>query len=174
MAKKYGSKVLEWVSELVEADASATNQRVVINLNLDDDELAEIRMIESEISLTTPAAIVDDQVTTQHALSMDPSVSIADNPYAEGTYEDLETLYTFRREYSVDANATAGSVDQKIEDVTMKQVVFPDAYPLLIATNLGFLIDGDAGLATQHCIRIWFTRRKAVGNELARTLLKRR
>jgi len=170
--RKQGGKVLEWVSDFVNGTAGATNIRSVVNLNLDDDELAEIHQIETEIAFVRTALATDD-LEAQCMLSMDPSVSIADNPYEEAQYEDLETLYTHRVLQEVTVSDTAAAIDQNAMSNFQKCLQF-QPYPLLIATNPGFLVSPDTGLVTQFHLRIWFTRRKAVGNELARTLLKRR
>lgn len=173
MAKRVTSKkVLEWVSERVSAAAGATNVRQVIALNLDDDELAEIHRIESEIEVVR-SALVDDNVDAQLMLSMDPSASIASDPYDEVQYEDLETVYNHRFIQEVTVDDTAASIDQNLISGGEKSVDF-NVYPILLATNPSVVVSPDADLTTTFHIRLWFTRRRAVGNELARTLLKRR
>jgi len=171
MAKRVANKrVLEWVSEALLLAAGGGDARAVINLNLDDDEVAEIRMIETEVAVQTAELGADDEIDAQCMLSMDPSVVIAE-PYGEATYEDLETFHSHRENF-VSNITTSGMA--AIFTNRKKQVTFPENYPLLLATNPSFVAIDDAGINLDYHCRIWFTRRKSVGNELARTLLKRR
>jgi len=171
MAKRVANrKVLEWVSEQVNLSAGSDVERAVISLNLDDDEIAEIHKIESEIEFTLPDTLVDGTFVGELMLSMDPSASNAASPYSEVQYEDLETVYNHK--YILDVHeATAVGQTVTVQN-SCKEMSF-DTYPVLLATNPSFLTQ-ETGVATEYNIRIWFTRRKAVGNELARTLLKRR
>lgn len=171
MAKRVSNKkVLEWVSEQVEVAAGTASTRAVISLNLDDDEVAEIHAIETEIAIQTAELGADDEIDAQCMISMDPSVSTAADPYKETQYEDLETVHSHRENFV--SNITTSGMAAIFTN--RSKVMYFDAYPVLLATNPSFLCIGDAGIGIDYNARIWFTRRKAVGNELARTLLKRR
>lgn len=178
MAKRVANKrVLEWVSERVtatgQAGPAAETVRAVIALNLDDDEVAEIRMIETEIDIQQSELIDDNSMDAQLLLSMDPSVSTAAAPYDEVQYEDLETFHNHRTDLVTNFTTSGATA---IDTNSRKVVEFPDDYPLLLATNPALLVVSPAiqNLSADFFARIWFTRRKSVGNELARTLLKRR
>ena len=169
MAKRRSSKTpLEWVAVKSNVVAGAAITREVVQLALDDDEIAEIRMIDSNIE--PDMGIVDDEVFAGMLLSMDPSVTLT-SPFTEVQYEDLETLYTHFHRYRIEVG-TIGDLYLPIEN--NKQIVFPENFPLLLATNPAFIFNSDAGVDIDYFARIYFTRKRASGEELLRTLLKRR
>ena len=169
-----GKPVLETIAlDIAKAAGSAITLEPV-NFQLDDDEVAEIWCIDSDIVLDVPAAIVDDTVLVSMALVTDPSFSVANAPMAEAVFEDVETLFSHQASLDIDANATAGLVDQNIKQPFSKQLNLMGGIPLLAATSMGILTSSDAGIAVDFNVRIYFTRRKAGKEELVRTLLKRR
>ncbi len=171
MAKRRSkkSKPLEWVGALLSISAGAGETREVIQLALDDDEVAEIRGIDSTISPNN--GIVDDQIFAGMQLSMDPSVSTAATPFTEVQYEDLETFFT----HLIENRTEVGTIsDLFIKNTQNKQMWFPDSQPLLVATNIAMLGSDDAAIDINYFVRIYFTRRTASDEDLVRTLLKRR
>lgn len=169
-----GKKPLEWVAQRVDHTAGGADLATVINLSLDDDEIAEVWQIESEAFITVPTAIVDDATDNQLALTMDPSVSAtAADPYDEAFYEDLEVFYNHRVNLMIDSHGTAASVDQNVRrNYRQSEHYYPN--PILLGTNIAMLTVADGGVVAIYWCRIFFTRKKAGKDELFRTLLKRR
>lgn len=165
-----GNKVMETIALDIPKAAASGITLEQVNFQLDDDEIAEIWLIDSEINPDVPATIVDDQVAVSLALVTDPSYPVGNNPMAEAVYEDVETLYTHQLDYTIDV----GTVDQNLVFPNRKQLSLVGGIPLIAATSMGVLTNSDTGIAVDFNIRIYFTRRKAGKEELVRTLLKRR
>jgi len=163
------SKPLEWVGARMDTTAGGGEVREVIQLALDDDEVAEIRVIDSTIQMNN--GIIDDFVIAGLMLSMDPSVSTAATPDSEVQFEDLETFYTHLEQIRIEIGTITNLT---YRDIYHKQLVFPDDHPLLVATNIAALVSDDVALVMDYFVRIYFTRRKASDEDLVRTLLKRR
>jgi hypothetical protein len=177
MARKRGSHaVLEWVSMTKTTAVSTGVDREVIQLALDDDEIAEILRIDSMIQsdIKTFVFSAPSLVLPGLQLSMDPSVSTATNPYSEDQYEDLETFYSHLEPYEVNPNDAAGSIDQFQFTGKRKHLTFPERHPMIVATNVAALLNRSGTVAIQYFVRIYFTRTKATDQQLVRTLLKRR
>lgn len=172
--QRTGTKPLEWIGVDVSKAAGGATTLEAVNFNLDDDEVAEIWLIDSEIIPDVPATLVSDAVAVSSALVLDPSYPTGNAPVSEAVYEDLETLFTHVCDYVIDAHDTAASVDMLFLNRWNKQLNLMGGVPILSATNLGYLTTADAGIAIDFDIRVYFTRKKATDIELARTLLKRR
>jgi len=171
MAKRRSSKSkpLEWVGARINTTANGGEVREVIQLALDDDEVAEIRVIESTILMNN--GVIDDFVTAAMMLSMDPSVTTASAPETEVQYEDLETFYTHIEQLRIDIGTITNLT---YVDSFHKKIEFPEDNPLLVATNIAALVGDDVVLVFNYFVRIYFTRRVASDQDLVRTLLKRR
>lgn len=169
MAKKRSSagskKPLEWVFDYENTtDDTVGTER--IELGLKDDEVAEIHKIDSMIKggLTAGA---DDVVSFDMMLSMDPN--IASDPSAAGNHEDLEVF--FENNLEMDRDLTTSGQSQGI---TNKHKISDFDPPILVGTDVGMVVKGDATVAGEFWTRLYFTRRKATVMELNQILLKRR
>lgn len=172
MARRRSKPVLEWVTTVTDVDPVVnTVQRTVINLNLDDDEIAEIHKVNSLHVLQVNDFAVGRVYSGALLLSMDPTVTTSASPSAEASLEDLETFYwhEFR---AINEVLTSGMAALKKSDD--KQMDFNP--PLILATNPAILAlaAGSDDQAVRMQATLYFTRRRATDFELARTLLKRR
>lgn len=164
MAK--GKKPLEWKMDTINTtDATVTNGRV--SLGLRDDEIAEIHKIDSHIAFATIPDVANDVVAAYKALSMDPDV--VDDPSVAANNEDLEKfmLHSYQAQQEVGA---AGTATLRLSD---EQTHTYDP-PVLVGTDVGQVVFGDAAIACEFWTRVFFTRRKATAQELNQILLKRR
>ncbi|KKL89746.1 hypothetical protein LCGC14_1911630 [marine sediment metagenome] len=160
-------KPLEWIFQNVNT-ANATPANARIELGLKDDEVAEIHKVMSYIAPAPYAAGgADDSLVLAMSLSMDPDVILT--PIAEDNQDDLEWFYTHRHETQIELT-TDGAYGLKTDD--SKSEDFNP--PVLVGTDVGMVVLGDAALACQFWVRLYFTRRKANVMELNQVLLKRR
>ena len=170
--KSYGSP-LEWVAEhtLITAAALALT-RQTLNLNLDDDEVAQIWAIDSNIELSIPTDPAADQNNAGRlALIMDPSYPTDPASINAATFEDLETFFTHDHIIYNEFVTAVGIQTLKIDD---NKVVYFDPVPILVATNIAMMVQSDPSTDVQYRLRLYFTRKKAGKDDLTRILLKRR
>jgi len=177
MARRRNSKtVLEWVSVVNLSVADSTRERELIDLVLDDDEIAEIWAIDNIITIDGFTSIANSVVGANCTISMDPSAGTAASFISENFYEDLETIFTHREEIVIEfAEATETGVWQA-KMAFNKQQYFHN-FPVVVANNLSQLVSNIGVAEAPACdymTRIYFTRKRATDMELARTLLKRR
>lgn len=165
MAKS--SKPLEWkFQHITTANATPTNGRIALGLR--DDEVAEVHKVMTYVAPDAmPAGGVDDELVLIMALSMDPDVVAT--PIAGNNEEDLEWFLTHRHETQIELT-TEGAWFAKLDDT--QDVNFDP--PVLVGTDIGMVVVGDAALACQFWVRVYFTRRRANVMELNQVLLKRR
>ena len=167
MAKRRaGKKPLEWVfAGKSTADATPVNER--IELGLKDDEVAEIHKIESLVSFENIPDAANDECQASMALSMDPDV-VAD-PSVAANNEDLEWFFFDRSNIQVEVGAAGATIIEKARKHS-------ESYdpPVLVGTDVGMVVKGDAGIGCGFWCRLFFTRRKANVMELNQVLLKRR
>lgn len=159
-------KPLEWKMDTVNTtNATVTNGR--ISLGLRDDEIAEIHKIDSHIAFGNIPDAANDTVVGYKALSMDPDV--ADDPSTAANNEDLEKflLHSYQVQQEIGA---AGTATLKLSDEQTHQY----DPPILVGTDVGQVVVGDAAIPAEFWTRIFFTRRKANAQELNQILLKRR
>lgn len=165
-----GASPLEWVSIRVNPAAAAlAASRENFELNLDDDEVAEIRKIDSTIQFQAIAEGVDEVGIGQMSLVMDPSYPTSSLPDTEGVQEDLETFFTHIFRLDVDFTTSGETAPQTTDN---KQMDFDP--PVLLASNPALLYANDADTAIVYIVRLYFTRKKAGKDDLTRILLKRR
>lgn len=167
-----GGLPLEWlgVVKTVAAASPAVNEVVVWNPDLDDDEVAEIVMIDSDIKIVPPYPIsVDMEIDASVAVTMDSGYTTTVDPYSEAGYEDLEVIFTHRYSVLVDMTTAGSHTVVRSDNKIMK--IEPG---ILIAANVGILLECDEARDITYAIRLYFKRRKASDVEIARTLLKRR
>lgn len=174
MTNRSSNIPLEWVTTARLANTVLAAEE--IPLSLDDDELAEIVKIESTLSFNYAAGDinVDSDNIAVLALSMDPSVGVADSPVNESFIEDLETFYWHKYQIISETDSSVGF--GSVRAVDNKQVSFPPGYGILLATNPSLIVALNAGSAPSedYIVTIYFKRRRAKKEELLRTLLKRR
>ena len=178
MAAKKGSnkKVLEWVYKKVVGATKATVYTDELDMDLRDNQVAEIWRIDSNMHLYDPAAAgVDDYSFGSAYLSTDPDAAAA--PDINTTPEDAEIF--FFQEFSVssvlDGTATSFQTQKTNENLSWAA---PEGKPILVGTNVGMVFEwnttGDYFTNGSWGARIFFTRRTASGLDLAHILLKRR
>lgn len=168
MARKSSSKKpLEWkFQSIITANATPLNAR--IELGLKDDEVAEIHKVMTEIAPDAFAAGgADDDLVLILSLSMDPDVIL--NPITEANQEDLEWFFTHRHETQIELT-TSGAYGMRTNDDKSEDF----SPPVLVGTDVGMVVTGDATLSVHFWTRVYFTRRKANVMELNQVLLKRR
>lgn len=168
MGARKGSRKrpLEWKMDTVNTtDNTVTNGRIALGLR--DDEIAEIHKIDSHIAYANIPDAANDSLAAYKALSMDPDV--ADSPATAANNEDLEKflLHSYQVQQEVGAAGTATLV------LSDEQTHYYDP-PVLVGTDVGQVVIGDATIANEFWTRIFFTRRKATAAELNQILLKRR
>ena len=164
--KNYSKKPLEWKFGYVNTtDAVVENFRIVMGLK--DDEVAEIHQIESLINFANIPDAANDEVQGDLALSMDPDV-IAD-PSVANNNEDLEWFFHDRSNIQLEQGAAGVSIIEKARKHTIQHDP-----PVLVGTDVGMVVIGDASIACDFWVRIFFTRRRANVMELNQVLLKRR
>lgn len=177
MGKRRSSHaILEWIGVTNIGVADNTIERESIDLVLDDDEIAEIWKIDSDIVLSRVAVAANAAVLIDSSLYTDPTVSLSAAPSAENSYEDLEQimLHTEHIVYEYAEATETGGV--ALKQAFNKVVSFQD-HPVIVANNLAMLSRSVGTGITPTCsffMKIYFTRRRASEIELARTLLKRR
>lgn len=172
-----GQVPLEWIGIRESVTDAAANELVPFDLNLDDDEMAEILGIDSDIHLAVDGSAVSDETVVEGnlAIVMDPSYAITNNPYSETVYEDLETFFNHSFGHEVIITTAVGF--QYIPVRSNKQVRFDPGFGIMLANNPAALVHAPAVGGTNTVdfhVRLYFKRRKATDMQLARTLLKRR
>lgn len=173
MAKRKfsGSIPLEWVAVRVNRTTGAqAAAREAIELNLDDDEVAEVWQIDSDIQFATGNPSADQQADAEMALVMDPSFPTSIIPTSEALYEDLECFFTH---FSQMDNELTTSGKTVIDENINKHVSFWPK-PILLATNPAMITVCDVACDILYLCRLYFTRKKAGKDDLTRILLKRR
>jgi hypothetical protein len=166
-AKRSSRKVLEWQCDCIgTTDATITNGR--IDLGLRDDELAEIHRIDSHIGVGNIPDAANDEVSVYMMASMDPDV-IAD-PSVAGSHEDLEVFFEHSQQMQQEVGAAGTAALNR--GPTSKSANFDP--PIIVATDLGQVVKGDAAVACEFWTRVYFTRRKGSPSEVGKILLKRR
>jgi len=163
--KRASSKPLEWISDCIgTTDATVTNG--VIELGLRDDEVAEVWQIDSYISGGL-AAGANDEVEYHKMISMDPDV-IAD-PSVAANMEDLEIIMHHGLSMDRDLTTTGQSQGQRANHSIRRYNP-----PVLVGTDMGQVVKGDAAEVGAFWTTVYFTRRRANVSELNQILLKRR
>jgi hypothetical protein len=164
--RRNSSKPLEWAFQYVNStDATVTNDS--FDLDLKDDEVAEIWAIDSSIAIGNVPDAANDDIDVGLMLSMDPDIAVT--PLTAANQQDLEVFFMHRYEVQQEIGA-AGSVSLVNSD--HKSMNFNP--PILVGTNVGMVVVGDATIACEFWARLYFTRRKANVLELNQVLLKRR
>ena len=180
MAKRRpsGGIPLEWVAVATPAITdAATNVLTTIELNLDDDEMAEILHIDTDIHLQVDADTLADEEKVEGNLTlvMDPSYAVSNNPYSDTVYEDLEAFYNHG--FSIEVSTTGAVAQLFFETDSNKQMHFEAGHGIMLANNPAMLVECPTATGTNTAtffVRVYFKRRKATDMQLARTLLKRR
>lgn len=166
MSGRRSKRPIEWKMDTVNTtNATVTNGRIALGLR--DDEIAEIHKIDSHIGLGNIPDAANDVVVAYKAISMDPDVD--EDPSVAVNNEDLEKfmMHSYQVQQEVGAAGTATLV---LSD-EQSHVYDP---PILVGTDVGQVVIGDATVACEFWTRIFFTRRKATAQELNQILLKRR
>jgi hypothetical protein len=166
MAHRKGSKPLEWVMDVINTtDATVTNGRIALGLK--DDEVAEIHAIDSHIQFGNIPDAANDTVRGYKAVSMDPDT--IEDPAVGSNNEDQEKFllhaYAVQQEVGGASTATLVLTDEQ------RRVYDP---PILVGTDIGQVVIGDATISGEFWTRVFFTRRKASQLDLTNVLLKRR
>lgn len=166
MAKRSYKKPLEWqFQSILTIDATVTNARV--ELGLKDDEVAEVHKVETMISFSNIPDAANDEVDAYMALSMDPDVD--NSPALAANHEDLEWFYFDQSNIQLEMGAASTTILEKAR----KKVDNFDP-PVLVGTDVGMVVIGDADIGCAFWVRVFFSRRKASVMELNQVLLKRR
>lgn len=162
---------LEWVFKRINATTTATNYVDSLDLDLLQDEVAEIWKIDSEILWDIAGTELDALEKAETMLSMNPDLSTAVAPNDEK--DDLETFFSHNDHY-VGIQVTAVGI-QNSKRVDRKISDFVDR-PILVGTNVGMKWRYESGAAADLWweLRLYFTRRNATVEELNQILLKRR
>lgn len=159
-------KPLEWILDAIDTSSAAvTNGRIALGLK--DDEIAEIHQIHTLIEMDNIPDAANDFVEAWVMLSMDPNV-IAD-PETGVNHEDLEIFY--EDHYAVQQEIGAAGQSTLVNSHNKEAAYDP---PILVGTDVGQAVKGDAAVAIAFRTRLYFTRRKATASELNQILLKRR
>lgn len=157
---------MEWKMDAINtANATVTNGR--IELGLRDDEIAEIHKIDSHISINNVPDAANDSSDLYKMLSMDPDID--SDPGLEASQEDLEVFMLHA--YSIQQEVGAAGTATLVRSNEATHYYSP---PILVGTDVGQVVKGDATLAVEFWTRVFFTRRKANAQELNQILLKRR
>ena len=165
--KRSSKKPLEWVYGYVNSvDATVTNYR--IELGLKDDEVAELHKIDAKIAVDNIPDAANDEVVTYMALSMDPD--IAADPALAASHDDLEVFFGHEANMQQEVGGAGTAALNKGPVAKISDF----APPVLVGTDVGMVVHGDADIACSFSARLYFTRRKANVMELNQILLKRR
>lgn len=165
MTKSSSKKPLEWVFGYVDtADDTVTNRR--IELGLKDDEVAEIHKVDASIDCGLVDG-ADDDVDCNMMLSMDPDVDA--DPAVTDNHDDLEIFFDMKhhldRDLTTEGQSQGNLVTQKMSDFKI---------PVIVGTDVGMVVHGDATETGYFWVRLYFTRRRASVMDLNQVLLKRR
>jgi len=167
MGKNYSKKPLEWQFGYVNTtDGTVTNYR--IELGLKDDEVAEIHKIDAKIGVGNIPDAANDDIEVFMMLSMDPDV--AADPALAASHDDLEIFF----EHEQAMQQEVGAAGQSALNRGPVAKVSDYKPPVLLGTDIGMSVHGDAAVACDFWTRVYFTRRKANVMELNQILLKRR
>lgn len=167
MSKRSSKKPLEWQFGFVNAaDATVTNYR--IELGLKDDEVAEIHKIDSMVDIANIPDAANDDIAAYSMLSMDPDVDA--DPALAASHDDLEIFF----EHQENMQQEIGAAGQSALNRGPSHKVSDFEEPVLVGTDVGMVVHGDADVAVNFWVRLYFTRRKANVMELNQILLKRR
>jgi len=159
-------KPLEWMFGFVATtDATVTNYRIALGLK--DDQVAEVHKIDSSIIWGNFPDVANDDIDGHMALSMDPDVIAS--PAVALNHADLEWFY----EHNYDLQQEIGAAGQTVA-VNSNFKVGSFAPPVMVGTDIGMVVIGDAAVPCSFWARVYFTRRKANVMELNQVLLKRR
>lgn len=164
---------LEWVAVVVATtnDTVATKE---IDLDLLPDEIAEIHKIDTTIKGYLASAVIDETVYKCY-ISMDPDADTA--PFDAADYkavQDLETIHHHILGLQADYAEATESGGWAIVNTSNKITDFPEKYPVLVGTNMNFVVEGDDAEPGQFIAKVFFKRRPATASELNQILLKRR
>ena len=160
-------KPLEWQFDHINTtDATVTNGR--IELGLKDDEVAEVHRVDSHIGTSNIPDAANDDIKAYKMLSMDPDV--ASDPSVATNHEDLEIFFEHSQSMQQEVGA-AGTAALNRGPVSKEANFDP---PILVGTDIGQVVKGDAAIPAEFWTRVYFTRRKANVSELNQILLKRR
>lgn len=167
MAKSSSKRTpLEWKMDTINTtDDTVTNGRIALGLR--DDQIAEVHKIDSSIMFQNIPDAANDTLIVAKALSMNPNV--VDDPLVAANNEDLEKFLIHKFAVQSEIGA-AGQSTLKLSD---HQIHYFDP-PLLVGTDIGQTVIGDATIATEFWTRVFFTRRKANAADLNQVLMKRR
>lgn len=176
MAKKKSARshgILEWVHnyDIILTASSGTTTNTVIDLDLMDDEVAEIWNIHTEI-LPIGIAEADNAILCGLSLSMDPN-NVA-NPLTDANLADLEVFYDHITEWVEGLTTTGYSISGY---ASFKQFNAVGNHPIIVGTNVGMACnytEVSPITSVTFGARLYFTRRKATMTELNQILLKRR
>lgn len=169
---------LERVFDRVTCVTSGTPVAGQLDLDLLQDEIAEIWHIDSTLHIFTGVAPIVDEVELFYGvLSMNPNISVALDPASEAeVLGDLETIFEHNwvREEKIIGSPSA-EYEAGIKASDNKQMSFWP-HPFLVGTNIGVLsaFTSTAEDDMLHDVAVYFTRRKATASELNQILLKRR
>lgn len=182
MARRRGNKggVLEWVTKtnmITAADhTTAANELDVIDLDLNPDEVAEIKLIETYIEFEDTSDVTAT-LMAHLTLGTDPSSSIAtfsgtiQTQYSATVWDDIEdeeVFYLHKVRYDEELTSTGGLSTQHSYYQSQRYDFNP---PLLVGRNIGMttgvveLASGDAG-DVLFAARIFFKRRKGAPAEI--------
>jgi len=167
---------LEWVGKYLALGTKATIYTAELDLDLLQDEIAEIWNIDANLGLViSAAAAVDDLSTADAYLSMDPDAD--KGPDITSTYEDLETFFHQTLTVNTILDGAAASA-QRHSAQTRKQWRAVDGKPILVGTNVAMVgeynTSADVYTGAEWQVRLYFSRRRATASELNQILLKRR
>lgn len=159
---------LEWVTDAIHTtDGTITNGR--IQLRLDRDEIAEIKKVVVAIEPPWILDAADSLVNAGYMVSMDPDVIAS--PLTAANKEDLEIFMSG----SWSAAMQVGAAGQTIQVGKWRDdLALPEGSPVLVGSDIGWVVEGNTGLIFEWGITIYFTRRKAKPHEKFNVLLSRR
>lgn len=163
---------LEWAYKSLVAVNAATNYSASIDLDLLQDEVAEIWKIDSTLEIDRQMPNVDEMEQVMGILSMNPDISTDLTPIQ--SVDDLETMFHHR--FSVREEAAGAVANLAVIKATDEKKYDSDQHPILVGTNIGMLLRYTSTTADNvtWLVRVYFTRRKATVTELNQILLKRR
>ena len=160
------NKPLEWkMDTITTANATPVNGRIALGLR--DNEIAEVHKIVSAITYANIPDAANDVLFATKALSMDPNVDAS--PFVMANNEDLE--WFLHHPYHVQQEiGAAGQNSLVLSDIQN----FDFKVPILVGTDIGQVVIGDATIGVDFITRVYFTRRKANAKDMNFILLKRR
>lgn len=159
---------LEWVTDTIgTTDNVATNGR--IELRLDRDEIAEVKKVVVSVEPPWILDAADDLVNAAYMVSMDPDV-IA-NPLVTVNREDLEVFMSGVWNAAMQVGAAGQTIwAGKWRD----DLALPEGSPVLVGSDIGWVVQGDVSLVMEWAVTVYFTRRRSKPNEKFNVLLSRR